>query len=308
MANVGFIGLGIMGGPMALNLQKGGHQLFLHSRSGVKEKALLDGGGTECASPAEVAKEAEFIITMLPNTPDVELVLFGEKGVAAGLTSYSRAGAGKGKVVIDMSSISPLATKTSAARIREHGADYLDAPVSGGDVGARNATLTIMVGGSEEAFARAKPLFELMGKNVTLVGANGDGQTTKVANQIIVALTIEAISEALVFAAKAGADPAKVRQALMGGFASSRILEVHGERLLQRNFKPGFRIELHQKDLGLALEGAKALGLSLPNTATCQELLNACVANGLARSDHSAMVRALELLANFTIDGLPPTT
>src|SRR6516165_6835001 len=225
MANVGFIGLGIMGGPMALNLQKGGHQLFLHSRSGVKEKALLDGGGTECASPAEVAKQAEFILTMLPNTPDVELVLFAEKGVAAGLTSPSvsagsspsgarDAGAGKGKVVIDMSSISPLATKTYAARIRELGADYLDAPVSGGDVGARNATLTIMVGGSEEAFARAKPLFELMGKNITLVGANGDGQTTKVANQIIVALTIEAISEALVFAAKAGADPAQVRRAL----------------------------------------------------------------------------------------------
>jgi 2-hydroxy-3-oxopropionate reductase len=308
MANVGFIGLGIMGGPMALNLQKGDHQLFLHSRSGVKEKVLLDGGGTECASPAEVAKQAEFIITMLPNTPDVELVLFGEKGVAAGLTSDSRAGAGKGKVVIDMSSISPLATKTYAARIRELGADYLDAPVSGGDVGARNATLTIMVGGSEEAFARAKPLFELMGKNVTLVGANGDGQTTKVANQIIVALTIEAISEALVFAAKAGADPAKVRQALMGGFASSRILEVHGERLLKRNFEPGFRIELHQKDLSLALEGAKALGVSLPNTATCQELFSACVANGFAKSDHSAMVRALEMLANFTIQGLPKKT
>jgi 2-hydroxy-3-oxopropionate reductase len=320
MANIGFIGLGIMGAPMALNLQKGRHQLFLHSRSGVKEKALLDGGGTECASPAEVAEAAEFTITMLPNTPDVEQVLFGVKGVAAGLSSHSlrdraaggvagttearhAADTGKEKLVIDMSSISPLATKTFAKRIRELGADYLDAPVSGGDIGAKNATLTIMVGGSEEAFARARPLFELMGKNITLVGGHGDGQTTKVANQIIVALTIEAISEALVFAAKAGADPAKVRQALMGGFASSRILEVHGERLLKRNFVPGFRIELHQKDLGLALEGAKALGVSLPNTATCQELFNACGANGLAKSDHSAMVRALELLANFTIDG-----
>jgi len=308
-----------MGAPMALNLQKGGHHLFLHSRSGVKEKALLDGGGTECASPAEVAEAAEFIVTMLPNTPDVEQVLFGEKGVAAGLSSHSLndspargvAGAteprhatdeGKEKLVIDMSSISPLATKKFAKRILELGADYLDAPVSGGDIGAKNATLTIMVGGSEEAFARARPLFELMGKNITLVGGNGDGQTTKVANQIIVALTIEAVSEALVFAAKAGADPAKVRQALMGGFASSRILEVHGERLLKRNFAPGFRIELHQKDLGLALEGAKALGVSLPNTATCQELFNACSANGLAKSDHSAIVRALELLANFTID------
>jgi 2-hydroxy-3-oxopropionate reductase len=321
MANIGFIGLGIMGVPMALNLQKGGHHLLLHSRSGVKEKALLDRGGTECTSPAEVAKASEFIITMLPDTPDVEMVLFGEKGVAIGLTSLSlhdspassalgstdagqATGGENAKLVIDMSSISPLATRTFAKRIREIGADYLDAPVSGGDVGAKNGTLTIMVGGSEEAFARAKPLFELMGKNITLVGSNGDGQTTKVANQIIVALTIEAISEALVFAAKAGANPAKVRQALMGGFASSRILEVHGERLLKRNFTPGFRIELHQKDLSLALEVAKTLGVSLPNTATCQELFNACVASGLKKSDHSAVVQVLESLANFTIDGL----
>jgi 2-hydroxy-3-oxopropionate reductase len=296
MANVGFIGLGIMGAPMALNLQKGGHKLFLYSRSGVKQKALLEGGGIERGSPAEVAKAAEFIITMVPNTPDVEAVLFGENGVATGLTE-------KGKLVIDMSSISPLATKEFAARIRKLGSDYLDAPVSGGDVGAKNATLTIMVGGREAAFERAKPLFELMGKNITRIGENGDGQTTKVANQIIVALTIEAVSEALVFAAKAGADPAKVRQALMGGFASSRILEVHGERMLDRNFQPGFRIELHQKDLGLALENAKALGVALPNTATCQELFNACAANGLSKSDHSAMVRAIELLANHQISG-----
>jgi 2-hydroxy-3-oxopropionate reductase len=296
MANVGFIGLGIMGAPMALNLQKGGHGLFLYNRSGVKQKALLEGGGIECGSPAEVAKAAEFIITMVPNSPDVEAVLFGENGVAAGLTE-------KGKLVIDMSSISPLATKEFAARIRQLGSDYLDAPVSGGDVGAKNATLTIMVGGSEAAFERAKPLFELMGKNITRIGENGDGQTTKVANQIIVALTIEAVSEALVFAAKAGADPAKVRRALMGGFASSRILEVHGERMLDRNFQPGFRIELHQKDLGLALENAKALGVALPNTATCQELFNACAANGLSKSDHSAMIRAIELLANHQISG-----
>jgi 2-hydroxy-3-oxopropionate reductase len=306
MAKIGFIGLGIMGGPMALNLQKGGHQLFLHSRSGVKERGLLDGGGTECTSSAEVAEASEFIITMLPNTPDVESVLFGEKGVATGLGSHAsrdtRSVGGNPKVVIDMSSISPLETKKFAGRIRELGAEYLDAPVSGGEVGAKNASLTIMVGGNEEAFARAKSILELMGKNITLVGTNGDGQTTKVANQIIVALTIEAISEALVFAAKAGADAAKVRQALMGGFASSRILEVHGERLLKRNFVPGFRIELHQKDLGLALEGARALGVSLPNTATCQELFNACVANGLGKSDHSAMVRAIELLANFAIN------
>jgi 2-hydroxy-3-oxopropionate reductase len=196
-----------------------------------------------------------------------------------------------------------LATKEFATRIRQLGSDYLDAPVSGGEVGAKNATLTIMVGGSEAAFERAKPLFEAMGRNVTRIGENGDGQTTKVANQIIVALTIEAVSEALVFATKAGADPAKVRQALMGGFASSRILEVHGERMINRNFQPGFRIDLHQKDLALALENAKALGVALPNTATCQELFNACAANGLSKSDHSAMVRAIELMANHQING-----
>jgi 2-hydroxy-3-oxopropionate reductase len=307
MSKVGFIGLGVMGAPMALNLQKGGHQLFLHSRHGVKQRALLDGGGKECGSPAEVANAAEFIITMVPDTPDVESVLFGENGVAAALAAGSHeahgnvAGGHPQKLVIDMSSISPLATKRFAATIRELGADYIDAPVSGGDVGAKNATLTIMAGGSEAAFARAKPLFELMGKNITRVGENGDGQTAKVANQIIVALTIEAVCEALVFASKAGADPAKVRQALMGGFASSRILEVHGERLLKQNFQPGFRIELHQKDLGLALENAKALGMALPNTATCQELFNACAAHGLSKSDHSALVRAIELLANHQI-------
>jgi 2-hydroxy-3-oxopropionate reductase len=186
-------------------------------------------------------------------------------------------------------------------RINELSCDYLDAPVSGGEVGAKAASLTIMVGGPQPAFERVKPLFDLMGKNITLVGGNGDGQTTKVANQIIVALTIEAVGEALLFAAKAGADPAKVRQALMGGFASSRILEVHGERMVKRNFDPGFRIELHQKDLNLALSGARALNISLPNTATCQELFNACAANGGAAWDHSAMVRALELMAKFEI-------
>jgi 2-hydroxy-3-oxopropionate reductase len=294
MANIGFIGLGIMGTPMAINLKKGDHQLFLFSRSGVKEKALLEGGGTVCDSPMEVARASEVIFMMLPNTPDVEKVLFGERGVALGLT-------GGGKLVIDMSSISPLATKEFARRIRQLGAGYLDAPVSGGEVGARNGALTIMVGGTEADYATAKPCFELMGKNITLVGENGAGQTAKVANQIIVALTIEAVGEALLFASKAGADPARVRQALMGGFASSRILELHGERLLKRNFTPGFRIELHQKDLGLALEGARALGLSLPNTATCQELFNSCIANGLAKSDHAAMVSALELLANHSI-------
>jgi 2-hydroxy-3-oxopropionate reductase len=192
-------------------------------------------------------------------------------------------------------------TKEFAKRINELGCDYLDAPVSGGDVGAKAGTLTIMAGGPEAAFAKVKPIFELMGKNITLVGGNGDGQTTKVANQIIVALTIEAVGEALVFASKAGADPAKVRQALMGGFASSRILEVHGERMIKRNFAPGFRIELHQKDLNLALQTARSLGVSLPNTATAQELFNSAAANGEKAADHSGMVRVLERLANHEI-------
>jgi 2-hydroxy-3-oxopropionate reductase len=230
---------------------------------------------------------------MVPDTPHVEAALFGKDGVAEALTP--------GKIVVDMSSISPIETKKFASRINQLGCQYLDAPVSGGEVGARAASLTIMVGGPEEAFGKVRPLFELMGRNVTLVGGNGDGQTTKVANQIIVALTIEAVGEALLFASKAGADPGKVRQALMGGFAASRILEVHGERMVKRTFDPGFRIELHQKDLNLALQGAKALGVSLPNTATCQELFNACAAHGGSKWDHSAMVRALELLANHEI-------
>jgi 2-hydroxy-3-oxopropionate reductase len=290
--NVGFIGLGIMGKPMALNLIKGGHQLFLHSRSGVPTE-LTAAGGTACQSSKEVAQRGDAIITMVPDTPDVEKVLFGADGVAAGLS--------RGKTVVDMSSISPIETRKFAARINEFGCDYVDAPVSGGQVGAQNAGLTIMAGGPQAAFDRVSPLFELMGKNITLIGDNGAGQICKVANQIIVALNIEAVGEALVFASKAGADPAKVRQALMGGFASSRILEVHGERMIKRTFDPGFRIELHQKDLELALSGARALGVSLPNTATAQALFNACSADGGARWDHSALVKALEKLANHTV-------
>ena len=289
---VGFIGLGIMGRPMAGRLAAGGHELAVFARREVPAE-LREQGVAACASSREVAARAEAIITMLPDTPQVEEVLFGANGVAAGLTPD--------KVVIDMSSISPIATKELAARINALGCQYLDAPVSGGEVGARNGTLSIMVGGPPEVFDRIRPLFELMGKNITLVGGNGDGQTAKVANQIIVALNIEAVAEALLFAAKAGADPAKVRQALMGGFANSRILEVHGERMIRRTFDPGFRIELHQKDLNLALAGARALGISLPNTATAQELFNACSAHGGAKWDHSAMVRALEILANFDI-------
>ena len=292
MSKVGFVGLGIMGKPMAANLMKGGHTLYLYSRSGVAPELTAAGGGA-CGSAKEVAQKADFIITMVPDTPDVEKVLFGTAGVAEGLS--------KGKFVIDMSSISPFETKAFAQRINQLGCEYVDAPVSGGEVGAKNASLTIMVGASESTFEKVKSLFELLGKNITLVGGNGAGQTCKVANQIIVALNIEAVAEALLFASKAGADPAKVRQALMGGFASSRVLEVHGERMIKRTFDPGFRIELHQKDLSLALSNARKLGVSLPNTATAQELFNACVAHGGPKWDHSGMVRALEALANHQV-------
>jgi 2-hydroxy-3-oxopropionate reductase len=289
---IGFIGLGTMGCPMAEHLLDGGHELCTHARRTVPQ-SLLAKGIYDSGSYKEVAKRSDTVITMLPDTPDVDAVLFGPDGVATGLDA--------GKLVVDMSSISPIATKQFSQKIRELGCDYLDAPVSGGEVGAKQATLTIMVGGTEDAFARAKPLFDLMGKAVSLVGNNGDGQTAKVANQIIVALTIEAVGEALLFASKAGADPAKVRRALMGGFASSRVLEVHGERMINRTFTPGFRIELHRKDLNLALSGAQTLEMSLPNTAACQELFNACMARGDQNSDHSALVKVLEELANHQI-------
>ncbi|MFL5263662.1 MAG: 2-hydroxy-3-oxopropionate reductase [Anaeromyxobacteraceae bacterium] len=291
---VGFIGLGIMGRPMALNLLAAGHQLFAFDHKGVPEDVRAK-GAVPCGSGEEVARKAEVVITMVPDTPHVAAALFGANGVAAGLSA--------GKIVVDMSSISPIDTKSFAKRIEELGCSYLDAPVSGGEVGAKAATLTIMVGGPEATFQAVKPLLDTMGKNVTRVGGNGDGQTCKVANQIIVALNIEAVGEALVFASKMGADPAKVRQALLGGFAASRVLEVHGERMIERTFDPGFRIELHQKDLGLALSNARQVGVSLPNTATAQELFNACAAHGGKAWDHSALVRALELLAGHEIGG-----
>src|ERR1700736_1960803 len=289
---IGFVGLGIMGHPMALNLIKGGHELFVYGKRRLPAD-VREAGATVCDTLQAIAEQAEIVIMMVPDTPDVRSVLFDPGGVAEGLSP--------GKIVVDMSSISPIETKLFGAEINKKGCDYLDAPVSGGEVGAKAASLTIMVGGPERAFARVKPLFELMGKNITLVGGNGDGQTTKVANQIIVALTIEAVGEALLFASRAGADPAKVREALMGGFASSRILEVHGERMIKRTFDPGFRIELHQQDLSLALAGARALGVSLPNTAPAQELFNQCSANGGAKWDHSAMVKALERMANHGV-------
>ncbi len=289
---LGFIGLGIMGTPMAGHLRAAGHELFVTTRSKLPP-ALLEAGASACASARAVAQAADVIFTMVPDTPDVEAVLFGEFGVASGLSA--------GKTVVDMSSISPIATKDFAQKISALGCEYLDAPVSGGEVGAKAASLTIMVGGTEAGFAQVLPLLQLMGKNITHVGGHGDGQTTKVANQIIVALNIAAVGEALVFASKAGADPAKVRQALMGGFASSRILEVHGERMIKRSFNPGFRIALHQKDLNLALQGAKSLGVSLPQTAGAAQLMQACAAQGWDQMDHSALVKALELLARHAV-------
>jgi len=303
---LGFIGLGIMGTPMALHLAAAGHSLFVHTRSKVPD-AITAAGATACQSAAEVARQAEVVFLMVPDTPDVETVLFNTSGVAEGLQAGAggpggaTAHNGQRKVVVDMSSISPMATKVFAHKVNALGADYIDAPVSGGEVGAKAASLTIMCGGDEAVFQRVLPLLQLMGKNITLVGGNGDGQTTKVANQIIVALNIAAVSEALVFASKAGADPAKVRQALMGGFAASRILEVHGERMIKRTFNPGFRIALHQKDLNLALQGAKELGVSLPQTASAAQLMQACAANGMGQLDHSALVKALELMAGHAV-------
>jgi 2-hydroxy-3-oxopropionate reductase len=290
--NLGFIGLGIMGRPMAGHLMAAGHKLWLNTRSGVPQE-MTGKGGVACANAREVAGQAEIIFVMVPDTPDVEKVLFGADGAVHGLS--------RGKIIVDMSTISPLATKDFARRIEELGCFYVDAPVSGGEVGAKAATLTLMVGGREEIFGRVKPLLQLMGKTITLIGGNGDGQTAKAANQIIVALNIVAVAEALLFASKAGADPAKVRQALLGGFAQSRILEVHGDRMLKRTFAPGFRIELHAKDLAIALAGARALQVPLPNTAHCQELFNASFAAGEGGLDDSALVKVLERLANHEI-------
>ena len=287
---IGFIGLGIMGRPMALNLRAGGHELCVPDRRSLTDE--IRAAARVLGDAAAVTEQSDVIIVMVPDTPDVEAVLFGAHGVAEALTP--------GKLVIDMSSISPIATKDYAARINKLGCDYVDAPVSGGEVGAKAASLTIMAGGTEEAFARARPLFDLMGKNITHVGNEaGAGQVCKVCNQIIVALNIQAVSEALTFAKKAGADPAKVRQALTGGFASSRILEVHAERMINRTFNPGFRVRLHQKDLNLALSAAKEMGMALPNTALAQQMFSVVTAMGGADQDHSAMIRAIEHLAGL---------
>ncbi|MFC1988860.1 2-hydroxy-3-oxopropionate reductase [Chloroflexota bacterium] len=293
MAQLGFIGLGIMGKPMVGHLLDAGHTVHIYDVETAPVKELVAKGAVPCGSSKEAAQKSDITIIMVPDTPDVEAVLFGKDGVAEGVKS--------GSIVVDMSSISPIDTKEFAQKLASQGVKMLDAPVSGGQVGAENATLSIMVGGEDEVFEQIKPYFEIMGKNIVHVGGNGDGQTCKVANQIVVALTIEAVSEALLFASKAGADPRKVREALLGGFAQSRILDLHGERMIGRNFKPGFRIRLHQKDLNLALQGARALGLSLPGTAIAQELFNAVSAQGNVDLDHSAMLLALETLASHKV-------
>ncbi len=295
MAELGFIGLGIMGKPMAGHLVKAGHTLHVYDLAEESVKQLCALGAKACKCCREIAQKSNIILIMVPDTPDVEAVLFGKDGLTEGLK--------QGSIVVDMSSISPIATKGFAKKLAAMGVKMLDAPVSGGQVGAENATLSIMVGGPVDVFNEIKPYFELMGKNIVHVGDHGDGQTCKVANQIVVALTIEAVGEALLFASKAGADPAKVRAALLGGFAQSRILELHGERMIKHTFNPGFRIRLHQKDLNLALESARSLGLSLPNTSIAQELFNAVAAQGGSDLDHSAMVLALEKLANHTVRG-----
>jgi len=295
MAQLGFIGLGIMGKPMAGHLLKAGHTVHVYDVVPASIAGLKQQGAIPCGSSKEAAGRSDIVFLMVPDTPDVEAALFGKNGVAEGIRP--------GSILVDMSSISPIATKEFARRLKEIGVEMLDAPVSGGQVGAQNATLSIMVGGPVELFEKIKPFFEIMGKNIVHIGGNGDGQTCKVANQIVVALTIEAVGEALLFASKAGADPAKVRAALLGGFAQSRILELHGERMIKRTFQPGFRVRLHQKDLNLALESARKLGVSLPNTATAQELFNAIAADGGSDLDHSALVMALEKLANHAVAG-----
>ena len=291
---IGFIGLGIMGRPMAGHLIKAGYLLYSCINQTDVHPELLAAGLHVCESPRAVAAQSDVIITMLPDTPQVQTVLAGPQGVLEDIAP--------GKVIVDMSSISPAETRELAYAANEAGCEYLDAPVSGGQAGAEAGTLTIMVGGNQQTFAQILPLFEIMGDNITRVGDIGTGQVCKIANQIIVGLNIEAVAEALVYASRAGADPAQVRQALMGGFAASRVLEVHGDKMIQRQFEPGFRIDLHRKDLNLAMNAARELGMSLPNTASTLQLFNSCAAtdDGGAQ-DHSALVKALEMLANHTI-------
>ena len=298
MANLGFVGVGIMGKPMAGHLLAAGHTVHVFDIAPAGQAELVSQGAVQCAHAREVGERSEVVYIMVPDTPDVEQVIFGEDDQRPGLIK----GMSAGKTVVDMSSINPVATKEFARRLREQGIEMLDGPVSGGQIGAEKGTLTIMVGGQQATFEQVKPYFELMGGNVNLIGTNGDGQTAKLSNQIIVALTLQAVGEALLFASKAGANPERVRQALLGGFAQSRILEVHGERMINHTFKPGFRTTHQQKDLNNALASARTLGMSLPGTALVQELYNALSAVVDAdATDHSALVTVLERLADFTI-------
>ncbi len=295
MASLGFIGLGIMGKPMAGHLLAAGYTVHIYDVVAEPVKELAAKGAVACSNSKEVAQKSDIIFIIVPDTPNVESVLFGKDGATEGVKS--------GSIVVDMSSISPIATKEFAQKLAVMGVKMLDAPVSGGQVGAEKAILSIMVGGEPEVFEQIRPYFELMGKNIVLIGGNGAGQTCKVANQIVVTLTIEAVAEALVFASKAGVNPKKVREALLGGSAQSRVLELHGERMIERNFVPGFYIRLLQKDVNVALQAARSLRVSLPNMATAQELLNSVAAQGDSELDHCAMVLALEKLANHTVGG-----
>jgi 2-hydroxy-3-oxopropionate reductase len=283
---IGFIGLGIMGRPMAKNLLKAGYELVVYDIVPAGVEDVVKAGASATGSNREVAEKSDVVVTMLPDSPDVESAMLGPGGVFEGLHS--------GLILVDMSSISPVTARKVAALAAEKGVDMLDAPVSGGEVGAINATLSIMVGGKAEVFDRCRPIFEVLGKNITLVGDSGAGQVCKAANQIVVALTIEAVAEALVFAQKAGVDPARVRQALMGGFAQSRILELHGQRMLDRNFNPGFRVRFHIKDLNIALSTGREYGASLPGTAVAMEILKSLAATGHGNDDHSAIARYIE--------------
>jgi 2-hydroxy-3-oxopropionate reductase len=288
---IGFIGLGTMGKPMAHNLMKAGYALVVNTRTRAKADELLNDGAQWAENGKEVARKSDVVITMLPDSPDVETVVAGKDGVLEGARG--------GMLIVDMSTISPVSARILAGVAEARGVEMLDAPVSGGEIGAINATLSIMVGGKESAFNRALPIFQALGnaERIVLIGEAGAGQVAKAANQIIVALTIEAVSEALVLAKKAGVDPAKVRQALLGGFAQSRILDVHGQRILDRNFKPGFRMALHRKDLDIALATGKEYGVPLPNTAKVREMMDALIAAGHGDLDHSSLVTAIEGMA-----------
>jgi 2-hydroxy-3-oxopropionate reductase len=283
---IGFNGLGIMGRPMASNLLKAGYSLVVHNRTRAKEQELVSGGASAAASPREVASHCDVLITMLPDSPDVEQVYLGEDGVIGG--------AGSGQLLIDMSSIAPAVARAVFDAAHEVGADALDAPVSGGDVGAREGTLSIMVGGSDDAFKRARPLFDVLGKTVVHMGGAGAGQTAKACNQILVAVTIEAVSEALVLASKAGVDPERLIEVLSGGLAGNKVMEVRRRNFLKHDFTPGFKLELHHKDLGIALRTARELGVYVPTTAIVDQMLAALKAAGDGGLDHSALLKVIE--------------